>query len=119
MTDEMITEEDFDEIDREALNRALQMSLDGADRDHAQQVREELSELGWWEATTTAVYHHQCKTLGLKPWESPPCHCNDDDSKERKERDHAAFQLLKRMLAHNVSKWEPDPVAAINATRSK
>ena len=31
---EQLTENDFDVIDCEALNRALQMSLDGADRDH-------------------------------------------------------------------------------------
>lgn len=104
MTDEL-TEAEFNKTDRDALNRALHRSLNGADRRHAHQVRDKLKENGWWEAVSTAVYHQQYENLGLNPWQSPPCFDDGGDSS----------QLLRRMLSFSVSQWEPDPIAAINA----
>jgi hypothetical protein len=53
----------------------------------------------------------QCRALNLKPWETPPCHVNDPDNPVREER--KAARLQQRMLRAGVSKWHPDPLAAI------
>jgi len=54
MSDRMITDRD-----REALDRALRMSLDGEDREQARRTREQLEEFGWWEAATYAAHDQQ------------------------------------------------------------
>jgi hypothetical protein len=42
---------------------------------------------------------------------APPCHVNDPDNPVREER--KAARLQQRMLRAGVSKWHPDPLAAI------
>ena len=49
-------------------------------------------------------------TLRLRPWEHPPAWIDDpDDYPESPE----AAQLLKRMLAAGVSRYDPDPMATL------
>jgi|SoiMethySBSTD1v2_1073268.scaffolds.fasta_scaffold716126_2 hypothetical protein len=116
MTDKTITEEDFDEVNREVLNRALQLALPEDEQAHKDQIKSMLAEDGWYYASSFAAYGQQCRALGLTPWESPPCHCDEDNPRER---DHNGVRSLKRMLSHGVSRWDPYPVAAIEATRTK
>lgn len=109
------TEDDFDAVDREALNRALQLTLAGDEPGRADQVRSMLTDNGWWYAASFCAYHQQCRMLNLAPWQSPPCHVDEDSPRDR---EHDAVRLLKRMLSHGVSRWDPDPIGAI-ATPSR
>ncbi len=114
MTD-MLIEEDFDLIDREALNRALEVTLAEDEQGRSEQVRSMLTDDGWWYASSFCAYHQQCKALNLKPWESPPCHV---DLEDRRCREHGAVRLLKRMLSLGISRYDPTPLKSIEARQA-
>ena len=116
MTEPKYTDDDFDAVDREALNRALQLTLAEDEHGRAEQLPSMRPNDGWWYAASFCASHRQYAALNLKPWQSPPCNVDEDNPRER---DHNAVRVLKRMLAHCVSRWDPDPVAAIEATRTK
>jgi hypothetical protein len=56
----------------------------------------------------------QSRSLNLDPWEEPPCH---GDSVH--QPDPAAKKLLEQMLAAGVSRWHPDPMAALAEAKQK
>jgi hypothetical protein len=113
-----MNEDDFNEVDRAALNRAIEMSLVEDDRDHVEHVREMRTNCTWWEVASYCSHHQQFKALGLRPWQDPPCYVDLDNIEPRADQ-HSAAQLLRRMISHRVSRYAPDPVAAIEATRTK
>jgi hypothetical protein len=116
-----VSEADFSEVDREALNRALQLVLNGPDRDTAEQIRSFLEDVdqdpdhGWFYASVHAVYHLQCQNLGLFPNQEPPC--LGDPCSQTGRFDANANKLMRRLISHGLSMFEPDPIAAINATK--
>jgi hypothetical protein len=110
MTD--YTKDDFNVVDRAALDRAIELTLAEADR--VQQVRNMLAERGWWEAASFCAYHQQMKALALRPWESPPVHVDENNPRER---DYDAVRLLKRMFSNGVSQYDPTPIDSIAAAR--
>ena len=120
-TETQLTEADFDEVDREALNRALRMTLDGEDRETAARIRSTLDEEGWFSAAESAAHSQQYISLGLTPWLRPPCELNEsgDPHRQNRECDNAPIKLLKRMLSHGLSKWEPDPINALNNAKKR
>jgi hypothetical protein len=100
---------------------ALELAMEYARRDpmRAEQLDSKLagtrftSGKGWaippepWEAVARfAAYGCQMKSLRLRPWETPPCHV--DESRTSRE---ASF--LRKMLAAGVSRFHPDPLAAL------
>jgi len=119
------TEDDFDEVDREALNRALQMVLADPDRDRAAQVRSFLEDVdqdpdhGWWCAASFASYHRQFEHLQLDPWEAPPMEIDPDQIEniiargDQSDRLFGAAKLAKKMIAHGVSLYDPTPIDSI------
>ena len=92
--------------DKDALERALTMCR--AEPDRAEQIASMLADRSWWDVATFAAYHCQNRALKLKPWEDPPCFVEPDDLEHPQ-----AVKLLKEMLAAGVSRWDPDPLAAI------
>jgi hypothetical protein len=101
----------IDEHDRVALTAALEQArAEGADR------AAQIAAKGWREAAESAVYHCQCRALCLRPWQEPPCVADADDPAER---DKAAQKLLREMLALGVSRFHPDPLAAIEAAKQR
>jgi hypothetical protein len=106
---------DLDTVDRGALERAMQI----AQRDpfRAQQLQSKLKDEAWVAVAEFAAYSCQIDALNLKPWESPPCHADEDNSDPQ---DKAAQHLLRRMLTAGVSRFDPDPLAALRqASRRK
>src|SRR6516165_7037427 len=106
---------DLSAVDIEALQRALRMA-----REENQEQRERLDQVeakkGWEGAALTAVYHLQCKVLKLRPWEAPPMHTYDKVFPEGGYgRTEAEVALRRRLLAAELSLYEPDPVAALQA----
>ena len=53
-------------------------------------------------------------SLHLEPWSLPPCHGDSEH-----HRDPAARKLLEQMLTLGVSRWHPDPMAAIDEAKEK
>jgi hypothetical protein len=98
--------------DRAALMLALEQARE--DADHATQIATKLEEDGWQEAAEFAAYCCQCRALRLRPWEEPPCIV---DAHDEYERDKEAQRLLRQMLALGISRYAPDPIAAIEAAK--
>ena len=103
------------EIDRNALERALvACRAEGAAR--AKQLDSKLRDEPWEEVAQFASYCAQGRALDLMPWQSPPCHANLRALSEplgdpRAARESA--ELLRRLLDAGLSRYEPDPIAAI------
>jgi hypothetical protein len=93
--------------DRDALQLAIDR-IRAAGGNRAQQVAEMLAERPWKEVAEFASYYEQMRTLRLRPWEWPPCWVTVDDDEHPE-----ASKLLREMRAAGVSKYHPDPVAAV------
>lgn len=60
----------------------------------------------WEDAAQSAAYSCQIAALKLKPWETPPCFADEDGA-------DPGDVLLRKMLAAKISRWHPDPLAAL------
>jgi hypothetical protein len=104
----------MDEIDRDALTRALELTR--AEPDHTEQIESMLKDRPWEEVTQFAACHQQGKNLRLKSGETPPCHGAVNTSAPGSAGDlsfPAANRLLQRVLNAGLSQWEPDPESAL------
>jgi hypothetical protein len=104
----------MDEIDKEALTRALEFTK--AEPERAEQIESMLKDRTWEEVAQFAAQHQQCKNLRLKSWEIPPCHGAVNLAAPGTDADESfptANRLLRRLLDAGLSQWEPDPEAAL------
>src|SRR5512133_4092704 len=105
--------------DTEALERALKLTL--ADPDWRERIQDMVKDDGWWRAAQFCSYHQQYRALKLLPWQDTPCEFTPKD-KPNPARAHAgeaeAIALCRRLVAAGLSRWEPDPVAALAAVES-
>jgi hypothetical protein len=100
----------MNDADHKALTLAMQRArLQGRD----QQLEAMLQHEPWEQVARFAASCCQTVALQLKPWEPPPCYINDPEHPRVNER--VAAKLLRKMLSHGVSRWHPDPCAAIAA----
>ena len=108
--------------DRNALVLALKLQR-ARGKDHAEQLDGMLEDRHWTEVAHFAAYSCQCDALHLKPWEEPPVWAEDDyDPATDRHPDHGrreAHRLLQQMLALGISRYHPDPLAAIAAARKQ
>jgi hypothetical protein len=109
-------------VDREAMTRAITMAKERSRRererlrDGKSQIQHMLETRPWIEVGKFCAYSCQRRSLGLKPWEWAPVSVRvDDPNPEHSE----AHKLLKRLLANNLSRFEPDPVAALAAIEAR
>ena len=69
------------------------------------------------------VYSCQMTSLGLRPWQQPPCWVDPEQidvilaagEKDDIYGTYAAALLLRRLLATRCSRFEPDPLTALRA----
>jgi hypothetical protein len=103
-------------IDEDALRRAV----DQARREpmKAEQLDGIEKQSGRIEAQMTSAYHCQVRNLKLKPWESPPMHGDVVNARSGDGRDKAR-ELLDRLLAANLSRFEPNPLQALQAIEAR
>jgi len=102
-------------LDRAALTQALAMCrAEGEGR--AWQIDEKLKDEPWESVARFAASCCQSRTLKLQPWDTPPCGVSEDDDGESNAD---AVKLLRKMLAAGVSRFHPDPLAAIEAAKPK
>jgi hypothetical protein len=103
-------------VDREALERAL--ALD-PDRDPSSPpINRRLDPERWYEAAHSAAYGCQCDALRPEPWQPVPANeyvaVTDDDSAYGPVMGRAAAaELLRRLLAAGLSRYEPNPLEAL------
>lgn len=98
------------DTDDDALKRCLEI----AKRDR--ETHELMKEKPLNEAMENAAYHCQHAALSLKTWQEPPCVADEDDPHPR---DPGAQKLLRELLQHNISRYEPDPLAALHQVKRR
>jgi hypothetical protein len=101
----------IDENDEAALRLALKQARAAG---HAAQIDGMMKTDGWQAAAAFASDLCQTEALHLRPWQEPP---SVVDAADPHERDRAAQKLLRRMLALGISRYHPDPLAAIAAAK--
>jgi hypothetical protein len=104
-----MSDEEFTDADVAALKLAIEQAR-AEDSSRAAQISAMMAERAFEEVGWFAAAVCQRRTLGLRPWENPPCEIFDSDGE-----DVAARRLLRRMLKANVSRFHPDPTAALAA----
>lgn len=106
-------------LDREAVTRAIAMlRLESPGR--SQQIDDKLASEPWESVARWCAYCCQCDTLHLKIYQSPPCWTDPSEigailakGDDGIHGHYGAAKLLQRMLAAGLSRYEPDPVAAL------
>jgi hypothetical protein len=109
-----------DRVDREALDRALKIAQ--RDPGRAAQVQSMLKDRPRRAVQEFCAYSCQISALSLKPWQSPPCHIDenaDEPDNPSREPDTAARELLRQMLRAGVSRFEPDPLTALQRVNKR
>src|SRR6516165_10822771 len=91
--------------DREALQLAMVQAREGPDG-RADQLDRMLQRRPWFEVARFAAAHCQCRALKLLPWELPPVWSGVGDDPE-------ADKLWERMQRAGISRYHPDPMAAL------
>jgi hypothetical protein len=74
-----------------------------------EQIESMLATDKFEEVGSFAAFSAQCDALHLMPWEAPPLYASQGE----------ALELRERMDRLGVSKFEPDPVAAIAEAEAK
>jgi hypothetical protein len=103
--------------DEEAWTLAIKMYRARGPRD-AEHIDARLTR-GVKEAGKTASYSLQAANLRLPPWQTVPCYLlGDVDAVLARGDDgirgnYNAAVLLKRMQRYGISRWHPDPIAAL------
>jgi hypothetical protein len=101
--------------DRAALQLAIEMRCKRGQAER-ERIDADLKHKTWFEVARSCAWIEQHSNLRLRPWQPPPCQADpyaingaDDGVMGRR----AAALLLTRMLKLGVSRWHPDPLAAI------
>src|SRR5262249_55955999 len=99
---------------------ALRECMEIACRDPAtkQQLTSMLENQSWHEVARFACSCVQSASLNLFPWQGPPCALSEDPEDENAVN-QAGVKLLQRMLAAGVSRFDPDPLAALGRKKSR
>jgi hypothetical protein len=77
-----------------------------------------LQDRSWFDVARFACRCVQDQSLGLRPWEKPPCIVSDNFADEPHNQ-RAAIKLLQKMLAAGVSRYDPNPITALKKTISQ
>jgi hypothetical protein len=85
---------------------ALRLAVTRCREHRADQIDHMLATRPWHDVSQFCAYDCQIRTMNLKPWQTPPCYLD-----EAGEETGAA--LLRRMLRSGVSRFHPDPLAAL------
>ena len=111
-------------IDQDALARAIAAIRKSNAGGAVLQIEQKLEREGFEVAGSFAAYSQQVDNLHLMPWEVPPCWvapANIEDllaTSPDADDTHGwrdAARLLKRLLDAGLSRFEPDPIAALAA----
>jgi hypothetical protein len=116
MTDATTTTHAISEVDQDAFERALAIMLR-----HRELGRDFKRRLGegrepWADIARHAALSCQLQSMGLKPWQVASCEVEinqiDPPGDEHHRTRHASL-TLERLLNSSLSRYEPDPPAAL------
>jgi hypothetical protein len=103
------------DLDADAYRRAIEIARQESPA-RAKQIEDKLRCESFEATGEFAAYCTQCSNLRLKPWQAPPCHVRGDAA----NLDPTCYgyrpgevALRDRLLAAGLSRFEPDPVAAL------
>jgi hypothetical protein len=97
-------------VDREALKRALALLRNDPEY-RCDQIADKLKDQPWEDVAHFCAYCCQIDNLGLRPWQDPPMHA------ELSPDQPDALTLLVKLVGAGLSRFEPDPVAALAQVR--
>ena len=107
-------------IDRAALERAVEIcraenALQRARIDDPLAMGED-----WNTVARSCSYRLQLEALQLAPWQTPPTYADPDAlHAPHSNGEREAAELLARLMRAGLSKYEPDPVAALMRAERK
>jgi hypothetical protein len=112
---------DLTAIDYAALTRAMTLAR-GESAARFAQIDAMAASGPWEEVAKFASYCCQTSALNLMPWQNPPMYTSLVDLDKpfgdtRGSRESA--ELLKRLLDAGLSKFEPDPLRALELAEAK
>ena len=116
----------MNDVDKQALELAIEQTLAEPDEGRVEQVKSMLADetRTWFETASFCSYHRQNQNLRLAPWDSPACDICDDDVESfirpgpGHETDVELVKLYLEMREYGVSKFHPDPAAAVRAAKA-
>lgn len=112
----------MDAIDTDALKRAL-VACRAESAGRAKQIDGMLIDRPWERVARFAAYSVQIDSLGLMPWQKPPCKTNLDSAlREPFGEAHGrreAGEMLQRLLNAGLSRFEPNPIAALERAEQR
>ena len=100
-------------LDQDALQRCMEIAMRNGRK---QQIESKLQDESWHDVALFACDCAQNQSLALKPWQESPCWADESDPHPK---DKAAQHLLRQMLRAGVSRYEPDPMAALALALAK
>jgi hypothetical protein len=121
MPSEPTSEADLSAIDRAALTKAIEAirAKGGGGRAQIESMLRGEHDCSWLETALFASYSAQMDALNLFPGTFPPCWIEGQGDVAADPDNRATFRLLQRMEAANVSRYEPDPLAALRRAKAK
>ena len=102
-------ERELSDLDRDALQRCVALTLAEPDKSRVEQVQSMLADRHWLQVAEFCAYHRQMNSLRLEPWQLPPSSGFGHDPK--------ADQMLNKMVAAGLSQYDPDPMSALKAAK--
>ena len=109
-------------VDREAMQRAIDM-VRAEGPSEARRIDDQIQHDGFYSAGHGASYHCQYRNLKLRPWEFPPVWVDNVTATLKEPPDHQrrdrAAKLLQRLLAAGLSRYEPDPLTALERAEAE
>jgi hypothetical protein len=113
------------DADQKALTCAIEAYRARGRRDAAY-IDEKIEREGFRSAGSFASYSAQMHSLRLAPWMYPPALIDEADIERTLAAGdgdmHGKFvaaQLVVRLREHGISKYHPDPMAALDAARKR
>lgn len=106
--------------DDAALELALNNVIRNPDNPQFRQVKEKLKREPRDKVAMFAAYSEQMDNLNLKPWQNPPMWIDDHDAVialGKDATDYVAARTLRRMLRRGISRFHPNPLAALEAAK--
>jgi hypothetical protein len=116
LTENRVLDACLSKKDRAAMALALRRCYEQSP-ERARQIERMAESRPWARVGAFAAYCEQYRTLNLDPGDVAPCHVNDPDTPLKEEQD--AARLLRRMRRLGISKWDPDPMAAITEAKAR
>jgi len=112
-------------LDRDAFERAIEITRNSKEPGRREQVDRMLKEEGWFRTADFCVYSCQMDLVRPRLWQPTPADIDPADIETIIARGddgvgsgrYAAAKLLRRMLRAGLSRYEPDPLRALEAKR--